>query len=51
MQRIIAIDDHRDLLSLRSRIERIQELRRSMELGSLVVESHRALDAAWRRLP
>lgn len=51
LRKIIAIDDHRALLSLRARIERIQELRRSMELGSLMVESTRATDAAWKRLP
>jgi GTP cyclohydrolase FolE2 len=44
-------DDAPELKALQDRIERAQELRRTMELGSFKLEVERALDAAWKRLP
>ena len=49
--KLMEMDNEADLERLRRRIDRIQELRRVMELGSLLIEANRALDAAWRRLP
>ncbi len=40
-----------ELISLVSRLERVQELRRMMELGALQIQSGRALDVTWKRLP
>ena len=39
------------LISLVSRVERLQELRRMMEIGALWIQAQRALDATWKRLP
>lgn len=40
-----------ELISLVSRLERVQELRRMMELGALQIQASRALDTTWKRLP
>jgi predicted transcriptional regulator len=48
---VMEVDDADDLRKLARRLDRIQELRRMMELGSLIVEANRALEAAWSRLP
>lgn len=40
-----------DLKRLVRRIDRLQELRRMMELNSFHIEAGHALSEAWRRLP
>jgi len=44
-------DDSKDLIAIRLRIDRIQELRRMMECGSLVIRVNQAMQDAWERLP
>jgi len=49
--KIMEMDNADDLKRLSRRLDRIQELRRVMEAGSLVIEASRCLDNAWKRLP
>lgn len=51
LAQVMRMDDAEDLMRLQRRLDRIQELRRMMETGSLVIEGNRAMDAAWKRLP
>lgn len=48
---VMEIDARDALDKLGRRIRRIQELRRMMEVGSLVIETSRAMQQSWERLP
>ncbi|HEX8177823.1 MAG TPA: hypothetical protein VF543_22230 [Pyrinomonadaceae bacterium] len=49
LQRIV--DGAPEAQKLFDRIARLRELRNMMELGSLMLETKRAMDAVWKRLP
>jgi CBS-domain-containing membrane protein len=50
LRTIIKVDNAPELKALLRRTERIQELRRMMEMGALSVEARNVLDAAHKRL-
>ena len=45
------VDAAPEAQKLFQRIPRLRELRNMMELGSLSIETERAMDAVWQRLP